>query len=796
MMPFPKPRPLAAACLLLAQLCHAAPAFADAGPVPPDAGDPYAARRAELLRQREAIDAELRTLEPPPGSAAEAPEAPHPHDGVETIIVTAHQTVPPPAGQTATTLDRAQFEFQPGLSIAEALSLAPGVTSVQGNGPRDVSISVRGSNNRQTYGVRNVKVFEDGFDVTQPDGLARTDLSDPHAYGHIDVVRGPSSAWYGNYATGGALVFHSRSGADIDGVEAGLDAGSYGFLNAYLTAGGASADYDYAAFLSNARGASATEHTDYLTTTANLSANLRLSARDRLVLKLIDNELDADLALRLSLAQYRQNPYQHGCAQAGADSAANGCATLSVLDNGFNGTRTPLSPAQAGIGRHDRRTIVGARWEHALDAATQWQTQAVFDNRDITQPTGAVGFDGSYPSFNLRSDLRREGRLFGLPAVAAAGLFYNYEDINSSSYNLRPEGHAAHGGVTQQVDGHQLNAGLRLREELQLAGRWTAVLGLGGEYSEMEGLSTAFQYPDGAAPLTARIAARREFFDVAPELALEYAASESLTLHARAAAGYGTPQLSNLFTTASGDPGNNTALDPQRNLGFDLGADWRYRERLRLSVAGFYEFFRDELVTQSAGSDKQSYTYNAPKSEHRGVELAAELRPLPRVLPGAALSVSYLYDDQVYRDYADTFGTSGALVEVSRDGKKIPGVQPQYLNARLAYDQPAGALQGLGAYLELNWREDFWLDNANLLKAPGYELVNLNLHYGPPAGRGALSRLSFYFAVQNLFDKTYVGSASNLADRVDSSAASLAATGGSIYAGAPRTYYGGLRVRF
>jgi iron complex outermembrane receptor protein len=52
--------------------------------------------------------------------------------------------------------------------------------------------------------------------VTQPDGLSRTDLTDPHAYGAIDVIRGPSSALYGNFATGGMINFWLRTGAQID----------------------------------------------------------------------------------------------------------------------------------------------------------------------------------------------------------------------------------------------------------------------------------------------------------------------------------------------------------------------------------------------------------------------------------------------------------------------------------------------------------------------------------------------------------------------------------------------------
>ena len=84
-------------------------------------------------------------------------------------------------------------------------------------------------------------IFEDGFPVTQPDGLSRSDLIDPHAYGAIDVIRGPSSALFGNYATGGALNFRTRRGGRINGLEYGVDGGSFGYLNNYLTAGKKSA---------------------------------------------------------------------------------------------------------------------------------------------------------------------------------------------------------------------------------------------------------------------------------------------------------------------------------------------------------------------------------------------------------------------------------------------------------------------------------------------------------------------------------------------------------------------------
>ena len=88
------------------------------------------------------------------------------------------------------------------------------------------------------------------------------------------------------------------------------------------------------------------------------------------------------------------------------------------------------------------------------------------------------------------------------------------------------------------------------------------------------------------------------------------------------------------------------------------------------------------------------------------------------------------------------------------------------------------------------------MENANLLKAPGYDLVNWNIHYTKDFERGPIRSLMTYFEIRNLFDETYISSANNITDRVNFTAGDLAGIAGSIYAGAPRTYYGGMKVRF
>ena len=240
-----------------------------------------------------------------------------------------------PNGQTATTISGSQFDIRPAFSVADVLRDSPGISIKQGNGPRDFGISIRGSNARNGFGIRNIVIFDDGFPVTQPDGLSRSDLIDPHAYGAIDVIRGPSSALYGNYATGGAINFRMRPGREIDGFAYGLDGGSFGYLNNYLLAGKKVGNFEYSFFGSDVRGDGYIQNSWFNTQTVNFLGTLQASPDDRLTFKLIHNDLATRLPVRLSLNQFYQNPFQLGCETPGTP----GCGTVSVFANGFNGPR-------------------------------------------------------------------------------------------------------------------------------------------------------------------------------------------------------------------------------------------------------------------------------------------------------------------------------------------------------------------------------------------------------------------------------------------------------------------------
>jgi iron complex outermembrane recepter protein len=698
-----------------------------------------------------------------------------------------------PTGQTATTIERSQFDNKPVFSVADLLGDSPGIDMKQGNGPRDIGISIRGSNARNGFGIRNIVIFDDGFPVTQPDGLSRSDLIDPRAYGAIDVIRGPSSALYGNYATGGALNFQTRPGGSINGFEYGVEGGSFGYLNNYLTVGQKVGNAEVSLFASDARGDGFIQNSWFNTQTVNFLATVNVTPDDRLTFKLINNDLDARLPLRLSLNQYYQNPFQLGCGLA----STPGCATTSLFNNGFNGSKTVTTAVNDGLGRDDRRTIVGTRWEHDFDNTTTWRNQFVFDDRNINQPTGSTSALGDFPSYNFMSDITKRGELLGMDSTTVVGGWYNTLKTTSGTFNVAPGGDALLGLLQSNQFQSTTNYGVRAREELKLIPTVTAVVGIGWETTALNGVNTAFAYPTVNNPsvvVPTITAAAPQYQNMAPEFALVYKPDNEWQWHARVATGYGTPQVSNLFVLPSGLPGNNTQLKTQTNLGYDIGVDWTPNKSLKLSATAFYEAFNNELVTQATPIQGVTYTFNAPGSEHYGVELAAQWA----FLDGWKFTAAYTYLDEVYTNYFESI--SGFTF--NRDGNKIPGISPNELTARLGYDQLHGPLTGLGGFVEVVYKDSFYMDNADLLKAPSYELVNVNLHYKTDLTADYFRQLTLFFEVRNLFNTTYVASANNIADTVtaagiQNSGSVLASTQtGSIYAGSPRAFIAGMKVAF
>ena len=724
-----------------------------------------AQRKQQLLEQLKVIQQALKELEgegtPALKTAPAVVAAPKEEAAVlPPVEVLGSRIEHNPEGRAISKVDREEIENTRAFSLKEMMELTPGLSIIQGNGPRDVNISIRGSGAKNSFGIRNIKFYEDWFPTTQADGLSRTDTVDPHALAGFDIIRGPSSSLYDNYAIGGVVNFRTRLGRDIQGFEVGNDGGSRGYQNHWLHIGDQLKYGEYSVFGSDVRSDGFIRHSAYNTSTENGLASFSPDEKRTITFKFINNDLSAQVPSRLTKNQFYGDPRSAGL------TSVTGVGTVTA--------------EQAGQQRRDRRTIGGARYEQAIDANTGLSLLASYDVKDIHQPFGTIS-DNINSNFHTAANLTHEGSVFGLRTKHYFGAFFEYMDIEQNTFFNAADGNADNVGESAHAHALQKNIGARLREEVQFNPQVTGVAGAGFESTNLSGQQQSRALPTTATFIPAQV--DRTWNNVAPEAALIYKHSPDLQMHARVGTAYGTPQFSNLTTGPDGNPGNNFGLKPQRVVGYELGVDGRPIKSVTLSLTGFYEFFSNELITYSTATGA-SFTSNAPNANHRGVEAALDWR----IVEGWRLTTAYTFNDFYYTNFNEQI--SGTYF--NWNGKQIPNVVRNFSNTRLRYESP----YNVGAWLEMNWQDDFFVNNANTLKTNPYTIFNLDVHYNRELPGPYVKGMSTYFEVMNLFNTTYIGSTAAVSTTVGDTPFNVANSKQSFFSGDARGFFAGLKLKF
>jgi iron complex outermembrane recepter protein len=96
------------------------------------------------------------------------------------------------------------------VNLSESLDAVPGASvESRQNYAQDLQISIRGFGARSSFGVRGVRLYSDGIPGTMPDGQGQFSQFDLGSADHIEVMRGPFSALYGN-SSGGVIALLPR----------------------------------------------------------------------------------------------------------------------------------------------------------------------------------------------------------------------------------------------------------------------------------------------------------------------------------------------------------------------------------------------------------------------------------------------------------------------------------------------------------------------------------------------------------------------------------------------------------
>ncbi len=143
-------------------------------------------------------------------------------------------------------IDQARLEDgQLQVNLSESLDQVPGL-SVENrqNYAQDLQLSVRGFGARSSFGVRGVRLYSDGIPGTMPDGQGQFSQFDLGSAGHIEVMRGPFSALYGN-SSGGVIALFTQDGPPGSQVDATVQAGSLDTRRVALKLAGSDALLNY-----------------------------------------------------------------------------------------------------------------------------------------------------------------------------------------------------------------------------------------------------------------------------------------------------------------------------------------------------------------------------------------------------------------------------------------------------------------------------------------------------------------------------------------------------------------------
>jgi iron complex outermembrane receptor protein len=599
-------------------------------------------------------------------------------------------------------------------------------------------------------------------------------MQDPWFMRGVEVIRGASSSLYDNYALGGMVHFRTRRGSDIQGLETFFSGGSFGYQKYGVAIGQETERFDVAMFGSHVAEDGFIQHSNYNTQTINFNVRYKMDDRQNFYFKAITNWLNTKVPTRLTQGQFLTDERQAGGAQTPCTPGTYnaGCFNSLLLDQS----------------RVDRRTIVGGIYERQIDANTVLTVEADYDVKDIQQSFSQI-FENTNPNYKSYADLRHDGRLGVMPLKSYVGFFVNMMEQKGNTFQNLADGFGTKGTLLQNSRATIFNIGGRFREELEFYPNWILAVGLGFEQSRLSVHATNYvpnDIPNGpdAGALANRASASRTFSNWAPEGSLTWKPSADYRYWLRASTGYGIPQFANLLRDPiTGLPGTNFSLKPQKNLNLEIGTEMRLHPTLLVQVAGFYTFFKDEIITQVI-SGNNTASVNADSSRYRGVEVFADWRPLS----GLRISGAYTHIDSEYINFNDRLVVNGVLSTLVRDGKQVPNVPTDILNGKLEYYH---APTGWGAWVEGNYSNSYFLNNNNTFGFPSYVIGNVNVYKNIEISKSSWFRFAkLYVEVNNIADTKYAASGQFISGETHAQAAGQQI----FFAGYGRAVYGGVTL--
>jgi iron complex outermembrane receptor protein len=458
---------------------------------------------------------------------------------LEPVVVTAPRVATPltqvPAAISVVEQNDVQ-QGQPTVGLDESLVRVPGVfLQNRFNFAQDLRVSIRGFGARAAFGIRGIRILVDGIPETLPDGQSQVDSLDLGSVQRVEVLRGPTSALYGN-ASGGVINMVTEDGPARPFVEARTTHGAFGLWKMQLKSGGQIGPLNY---LFNASRLELDGFRDHSRTESVVfNGKLRL-----------DIDQASDLTALINVVDSPRADDPGGLTRA---EAASDPRQAAPNNRRF---RAGEEVTQGRFGLVYRREFLRLHDLEVIGYYTGRQFRGVLP----TPPTGvAVEFDRSVLGGGVKYGYR--GSILGHRNRLTVGVDVQHQDDRRRNFN------AVNGQPGETVlllqDERVTNVGPYVQEEFGILDNLTLVLG--GRYDNVRFTVDDFRTSDGddSGSLT--------FEQLTGRAGLLYRLRPEINLYATIAQSFETPTTTELVNRPGGRGGFNPDIEPQKAINYSF----------------------------------------------------------------------------------------------------------------------------------------------------------------------------------------------------------------------------------
>ncbi len=671
------------------------------------------------------------------------------------VVVTGTRVARDPADVAAsvTVLDRSDIvDAQPRVDLTESLGSVPGIQGLnRHNYAQDLQISSRGFGARAPFGTRSIKLFTDGIPASMADGQGETSTFNLDQAQRIEILQGPLASIYGNQA-GGIIQLFTREGQGPPTTEASLAVGSFGLWKRDMTALGASGGVSYLLDSSHF-------HTDGYRPDSQANrdqqmAKFSLSPTEGGKLTIVANanqQHDTQDPLGLTRTAYLQNPF-------GPLPARQGSTTYPDLAAAY-GTRKSINHMQGG-----------ATYDQAF-GDDHLQTTLYSGNRHVTQ------FQSAMASFSSNSGVVDYGRdFYGADMrwirvrplgdhetlTLTAGLDNDQFQDNRKGFTnfttTETSGTLVCGSnATCGVFGNQKRQEMDTVRSVDpyFQAEWDLqswVLSGGLRYSRVN-FNVANSLSNGLTSSQATAAASGDvtFTHTTPVLSALYRLNNATHLYVSGSQGFETPTLNEMFYSRNGANVAdvfNFGLKAATVHALEAGVKSMLNSDTQATFAVYHVRVDNEAVVDINVNGAAAYK-NA-QTQRDGAEWSLDSQLSPTVSGKLSLTLLHAFFTNPSATTTVVGPATSSLPVAS--GNILPGVAEKYAYAELAWDP----LPGLSTAAEFSARGRMFVEDSNTqMPAPGYAIASWRLQLHQEVSGWKLKE---FVRVDNLFDRTYVGS--------------------------------------